>query len=288
MKQNDKKKCVVIHPQQFQKYFEYTKVVRLLLRTNMYESIVLFINSINVDWVKEIYTDLVHDKKVFIVSIDNNNEFCDLFHPGITKEQADRRCYDHLRLAYEGFDIKGYEEFDMVRSSTDRLKGVHNANYKTGPKDGSNDQHIISRLYSEELMLSNRSFEDIEFVLPRDLNSETLIMNKLKKILQFKFAIISDDKYKSLCHDNEMNCINIKKLFPKSHRMSHWIPLLQKAVFLVVSDDEVAAFVYTLQTESTGSGKPILNSKQKVYFVVPPHKHKTDYPFHNKLSWKFV
>jgi len=254
-------KCIVIHPQNFWKYFQYTKIVRLLFKS--YKIVTIIVKSENVQWVKGLYHDLVEEKKVVIHSVDNSN--------------FDVNNKEILSFILDAsYDLKAYEEFDQLRISSDPCKGKIKTITDTSP-----DQ--ILTLYNDDYN-SSKHYSEIEFIIARDLKSETIVINKLKEIIQFRFAIISDDKYKNICHENEMNCINIKKLFPRNNRISLWIQLLQKAVFIVVSDDEVAGFVYTLQQDKV-KGKQLLSKKQKVYFILPPKKKKEHFPYKN---WIFI
>lgn len=253
--------CIVLHPPQPYKYFQYTKIVRLLLKS--YLTATLVVNPQHVSWVQGLYHDLHNANKITIRSFDfekvNNDEL-------------------HMLLSNESSDIKGYEEYDGVRSILDpcrnRIETVEKFTMTS-----------IFVLYTEDFIVDRpSSYLDVQMVLARDLFSETAVMNQLKKIIPSKFAIISDDKHKKVCHENEINCINIKKLFPKNNRVTFWIPLLQKAAFIVVTDDEVAAFVYILQNEKIND-EFMLNKSKTVYFVSPSKNTQQYYPYD---SWKFI
>lgn len=249
--------CIVLHPQTPYKLFKYTTIVRLLL--NSYETITLLVNSEHKSWVEGLYHDLVMANKLVICSLDNDRDGVQL-------------------LCHEKSDIKGYEEYDSIRYDIDPCK-----NRIQTVSQFSMD--LILSIYSEDFHKNRKAYSEIQLVLTRDIQSETKMMDKLKKIVQFKFAIISDDKQKSICHENESNCINIKKLFPKNNRITFWIPLLQKASFIVVTDDEVAAFVHILQNEKI-KDEYILGKNKSVYFVLPSKKNKQDFKLFE--NWKFV
>jgi hypothetical protein len=272
--------CVIVHPM-FNPlhYFEYNRAVRYFARS--FRKIVLFVDAQSIHWVRELYFDLCH---IFIYISVNHHLKREIFDEP-NRFLAVSRFYELLSdkcTCDEPFDlsnvvVKGFGLFDIFRHENDVYRNV----FKENDISATMKAKSFLNLYSLELLDS----EHEPFVLPRDLLAEQQIMHKLNKLLMFKFGIISHDDFIAVCHKHEISSINIKRLFPKSHRMSHWIQLLQKSTFIVVSDDEVGAFVHTLQNE-TIDGQQLLHKNHKVFFVLPLNKQRSDYPIYYK--WSFI
>jgi hypothetical protein len=149
--------------------------------------------------------------------------------------------------------IRAYEAFDMFRA--------HDDDYKDAFSASSNNDDIFDIYHDEIAVLRDNN----ELPLVRNFAVENQFVDKLSGFFNLHFCIVSDDAYRTKARAMECHSINIFRIFPNNSNILYLIKLIQEAAFFIVSDDALAALLYTLLTKKVDT-KLLLGKNTKVYF----------------------
>jgi hypothetical protein len=259
---------VIIYPQSYLSIFKYYRIVSYF--SKWIDDVVLVCRSDFSESIKSLYKNHVNIS-FKLLDLDN------FVHTGDTSALT-----SILNNFHSDSLIKGYEEFDVFRKADDNYFDVFS--------------HVIGDIVIDDLYIDDfnsnagvqlDSVENNLYGFSRDLVSEKLYTNQLKKFYTPSYCLITSNLYVSKAYKIGENSINLTQLFPDNDNVLNMLDIIIKSNSFIIGDDYLAAMLYSIQSSSLTEFAPLRWKYVYFHLAGKPESFYPQYTTNKLQRWIF-